>query len=244
MGEFSYLDFAILWNLAIAFMASIVAALGLLLFDRDVALIIVNCCLILSICTFLILFIIVPLYDLIVGMIEKRKEYRMIEKRKEYKKKMYEEENKEKKNKSSRIKKKNFNLKRKQGHLDHGYESAKYLEEVYNFLLEIADKNKDKDLTLINNSLSKIETMLKVYNSDRVKFGLVLYKYENTFNVISQLKEDSLEVELLLNSGRLGQKISNLINTAYDEIVGEEAIKWASRKLDYEEQILKDIRKL
>lgn len=233
MGEFSYLDFAIFWNLAIAFMASIVAALGLLLFDRDVALIIVNCCLILSICTFLILFIIVPLFDLIVGMIEKRKEY-----------KKYGEKKKEKKNKSSRIKKKNFNLKRKQGHLDHGYESARYLEEVYNFLLKIADKNKDKELALINNSLGKIETMLKVYNSDRVKFGLVLYKYENTFNVISQLKEDSLEVELLLNNGHLGQKISNLINTAYDEIVGEEAVKWASRKLDYEEQILKDIRKL
>lgn len=233
MGDFSYLDFAILWNLAIAFMASIVAALGLLLFDRDVALIIVNCCLIVSICTFLTLFIIVPLFDLIVGMIEKRKEY-----------KKYGEKKKEKKNKSSRIKKKSFNLKRKQGHLDHGYESARYLEEAYNFLLKIADKNKDKDLTLINNSLGKIETMLKVYNSDRVKFGLVLYKYENTFNVISQLKEDSLEVELLLNNGHLGQKISNLINTAYDEIVGEEAIKWASRKLDYEEQILKDIRKL
>lgn len=229
MGDFSYLDFAILWNLAIAFMASIVAALGLLLFDRDVALIIVNCCLIVSICTFLTLFIIVPLFDLIVGMIEKRKEYKKYG---------------EKKNKSSRIKKKSFTLKRKQGHLDHGYESAKHLEEVYNLLLKIADKNKDKDLTLINNSLGKIETMLKVYNSDRVKFGLVLYKYENTFNVISQLKEDSLEVELLLNNGHLGQKISNLINTAYDEIVGEEAIKWASRKLDYEEQILKDIRKL
>lgn len=239
MSQFSYLDIAIVWTLTVSFVSSVIIVLGFLLFDVNVASIIQNFCLIISIGTFLVLFIVIPLFNLIVEMIEKRKEYK---KAKEQMCKEKDKKEKKKESKSSRSKKKSFNLKRKQGNLDHGYESAKYLEEVYNFLLKIADKNKGEDFTLINNSLGKIETMLKVYNSDRVKFGLVLYKYENTFNVISQLKEDSLEVELLLNSGHLGQKISNLVNTAYDEIVGEEAIKWASRKLDYEEQILKDLK--
>lgn len=130
----------------------------------------------------------------------------------------------------------------KMGESDYGYDSAKYMIKTYDLLNKMTSAK--FGLTKTEKSTSKLKEILDVYLLDRVEFAQTMYKYENSFKAISELKLDSLEMKLLMkNSNELDEKISTIVNSAHKEIVEEKAKDVVGRKLNYEFEILTELNK-
>lgn len=130
----------------------------------------------------------------------------------------------------------------KMGESDYGYDSAKYMIKTYDLL----NKMTSVKLGLIETekSINKVKEILDVYLLDRFAFAQLIYKYENSFKVISELKLDSLEMKLLIkNPSELDKKISTIVSSAHREIVEEKAADIVGRNLNYEFEILTELNK-